>query len=699
MRAVFNTLKNIRISPRTIPLAIALLCALAFGLFIPDLGFFQDDWPILYYQATGGTPGLWDLHLYQSRPFAAWVYVAVFSLVGGKPFLWHLLTLTLRALTISVIWLALAEIWPHHKRLAAWVALLFAVYPLFLLQPLAVTFLIHWFGYLMYAVSLWAMARAFRDPESGDEYISGWGYTLLSVLASALQMFIVEYYAGLELARPLMLWFLLEKETPARKRLQTVLTYWAPFAGMLIFFASYRVFWMPRPREGFDQNPPEMLFDLLQTPFSTALDLAKIVFKDGVQILVSVWGNVFAPATWDLSRPAHLFAFGIALLVGAGVYFYIRHTRFQEEPPVSTPASDSHVPKQMFGLGLALTLLGPLPAWLTYQTITANNPLWSNRFGLGSMLGAALVVVAILEIAVREKYRPVILSALIGFSVAFHLLYTNDYRWSADKQTQFYYQLYWRAPYITPGTAILSDGEIFSYMGEYPTSFALGTLYLQPDDVPQEPGYWFFGLYKNFDDQRDDLIRGTPISSQTYSARFSADSRQSLVIFFEPEMGQCLWVLRPEYQKIGALPEITQELVSLSNLERIQVDSPKAHPPDPDIFGPEPPHTWCFYYQKADLARQLENWDQIVSLWTEASQQGYKPANGVEYLPFIEGFAHMDDWEMAQKLTLDAKFFAQGINPQLCLTWDQLEAETTASELRETTLAAVREKLNCPNND
>lgn len=681
---MFSAVKNIRFASWSLLLSIGLLCALAFGLFIPDLGFFQDDWPILNYQMLGGPAGLWDLHLYQSRPFAMWVYQLAFLLVGEKQILWHLLTLTLRILTVCMIGFSLVEIWPTHKRQAAGVALLFAVYPLFRLQPLSVTFLIHWLGYLIYAFSLWAMVRAFRVPGKF------WGYLTVSVLASGLQMFIVEYYAGLELARPLILWWLVDPALPLRKRLQAVLKYWAPFAGVLLLFASYRIAWMPRPREGFDQNPPQMLYDLLRTPLTTWVELGKIAFKDCVQMLISVWGDVFSPTSWDLSRPAHLFAFGVAFLVGLGIFFCLSRLSFQEQP-VREP--NAHAARQMFGLGLILTLLGPLPAWITYQTITANNPLWSNRFGLGSMLGTALVFVSVLEIAVRPKYRTVILCTLIAFATAFHLLYTNDYRWSAEKQSQFYYQLYWRAPFLEPGTAILSDGEIFSYMGEYPTSFALGILYQRPVDVPQNPGYWFFGLYKHFETDYDELLAGRELSSQTYSAIFRGKSTQSLVIYFEPEAGQCLWVLNPQDTNIQVLPEITRAVSEISNLDTIRTDP--LHPPDPDIFGPEPPHTWCYYYQKASLARQLKNWEQIVGLWKQAKQQDYKPANGAEYLPFIIGFAQMGDWETAQELTIAAKYFAQGINSQLCLTWSQLEAETPASPLREETLAVVQEKLTC----
>ena len=93
------------------------------------------------------------------------------------------------------------------------------------------------------------------------------------------------------------------------------------------------------------------------------------------------------------------------------------------------------------------------------------------------MVGAGLVIAAGVSVIIRERYRGLVLGLLVGFSIAFHLICSNDYRWSETKQAQFYQQLSWRVPYIEPGTAIFSDGELFGYMGEYPTSFALGMLY------------------------------------------------------------------------------------------------------------------------------------------------------------------------------------------------------------------------------
>ena len=42
-------------------------------------------------------------------------------------------------------------------------------------------------------------------------------------------------------------------------------------------------------------------------------------------------------------------------------------------------------------------------------------------------------------------------------------------------------------------------------------------------------------------------------------------------------------------------------------------------------FATEPGHTWCYFYEKAELARQIQDWDQIVALGSEAAEKELRP--------------------------------------------------------------------------
>ena len=190
------------------------------------------------------------------------------------------------------------------------------------------------------------MIRAFRRQ---DQF---WFTLVAAALLAAAHLFVIEYYAGLELARPLAIWFLLPPALSLKQRFGQLLKYSAPFTLGLLIFGSYRVFWMPRPFEGFDQNPPQMLFDLLEAPLATLISLVGIVLKDGVFILFSSWSEVFVSTRWDLTRPVDLVAIGIATLAAAALFHYIK--RLRQSRPLNSSRYSAQ--RQMLMLGLSFAI-------------------------------------------------------------------------------------------------------------------------------------------------------------------------------------------------------------------------------------------------------------------------------------------------------------------------------------------------------
>jgi hypothetical protein len=112
-------------------------------------------------------------------------------------------------------------------------------------------------------------------------------------------------------------------------------------------------------------------------------------------------------------------------------------------------------------------------------------------------------------------------------------------------------------------------------------------------------------------------------------------------------------------------------LIPVSNLSRI-IPDPAADPPDPDIFGPEPARSWCYFFQKADLARQQQDWHTIIDLYQQSRAQGFAPNHGAEYIPFIEAYAQTGNWQKAYELTVDARQTTAGIKKMLCTNWARL---------------------------
>jgi hypothetical protein len=95
------------------------------------------------------------------------------------------------------------------------------------------------------------------------------------------------------------------------------------------------------------------------------------------------------------------------------------------------------------------------------------------------------------------------------------------------------------------------------------------------------------------------------------------------------------------------------------------------------LFSPEPVHGWCYYFEKADLARQFGDWETVTRLGDEAFALNDYPNNPLERFVFIEGYAHAGQWDRSLKLSRESyKVSREFVGPPLCRLWQRIETET-----------------------
>lgn len=254
-------------------------------------------------------------------------------------------------------------------------------------------------------------------------------------------------------------------------------------------------------------------------------------------------------------------------------------------------------------------------------------------------------------------------------------------------------QLIWRAPTISPGTAILTDQEVMGVMGEYAVSFSINTTY-QPSGFGNTPPYWYFPFtYTN--PNIDDLLQGAPLEYQKLTMQFNGNSKQMLLVDFNPELKRCLWILQPQDVSLRLVSDDVRRLSARSDISLINQTTGDAPNPPEDIYGKADIGSWCYYFEKADLARQYQEWDEIVRLWNEAESNGERPDNGFEYIPFIEGFGNIGDWEHAKEMTKFANRITAGLEPSLCGALDRLNVSASTSQEKDGTINGLKEDLDC----
>jgi hypothetical protein len=212
------------------------LIVLCFGILIPKLGFFWDDLPYLYQYAAFGPNGFPEF-VASDRPFSAWIFSATTSLFGFNPIGYHVLLLFLRWLCAILFFEIIQLIWKENRGINLATSSIFAIYPGFLQQPIALIYNHHFSIFMFLLLSIYLMVlNASREKRSIL-------LTSISIFLS-IGMFSIENFATLEMIRPFVLWKVLKDKKPSVKnkdRAIQILRIWIPHLLVLTAFVIWRV--------------------------------------------------------------------------------------------------------------------------------------------------------------------------------------------------------------------------------------------------------------------------------------------------------------------------------------------------------------------------------------------------------------------------------------------------------------------------
>lgn len=685
MNTFLNKFKNREFTEVSAPLAFFILCVISFGLLIPRLGFYMDDWPYVFYANLKGIDSLSEMLVYDSRPNAAWLYMLAFRLLGFNPVAWHIFSLLMRFGTVVAFWLFLRRMWPGNKREVIATSFLFAVFPFFMLQPFAVGSTHHWFGFLAFNISLLLMIMGFQDGTRRK-----WLYVGGALILEAAHLFTSEYFSGLELIRIAILWILVSRaDNKTNKKIFRVFLNWLPYLLVLAAFFYWRIVLYQNP-ESVTRNEPVIFLQLFKEPVNALVFLLNAFISDSISVMTLGWGKAFDANLLNISSPFVQFKIFICLSTFALVFYYLRNL-FPNQDETKNPEwrKDSMI------LSIFALMTGGLPIWFIGRSIVeSKNLLSASRFGIPAMFGAALLTFLLADTFISEKNkRNIFLAFLLALSVNFHLDNTKEFQYSWEKQERFAQQIIWRAPFIQPGTAILTDQEVMGMMGEYAVSFSINTTY-QASGFGNSPPYWYFPFYYT-NPNIDDLLQGAPLEYTKLTMQFNGSSSQMLLVDFNPELKRCLWILQPQDANLRLVSDDVKRLAANSDISLIGQGSGDAPNPPEEIYGKADTESWCYYFQKADLARQYQNWDEIVRLWNDAEANGERPDNGFEYIPFLEGFGHAGDWDRVKEMTKFANRVTAGLEPSLCGALDRLSETAPGSPQKDMAIMDLKEDLDC----
>ena len=663
-----------------VPVVLLITCLFSYGLLLPWLSFYLDDWYIMWSLRTLGPGGFFSF-FHEDRPFIALLFWLSTPILGQNPLVWQLFGLFTRWLAVWAFYWALRQVWPNLPRQVLWTALLFVVYPGFKQQWVSVFYSNAFILMVTFMLSLGCMAASVRQPKR----FLGW--TAAGVLLSVYTLVSWEYYFGLDLVRLAILWVLFSlPQLSLRQRAFRVLRYWAPYLFVWLGYFVWRAFFFRSARYDI-----VITSQLRSAPLATLLGLLQTAIQD---VFTAVWADWIqvtnVPHVLEFNTQTTFIYWGLVLLSAVLAWFYLRWSarrNLESDEPLEEGQSWA---RQAIGVGLFSLPLAGIPFWAAGLHVEVDFP--GDRFTLAMMFGVSLLLGGLLELLLRTpRQKHILLTLALSLAVGANFQVANTYRRESDALKLMFWQLAWRAPDLNTHTTVLANDLPFNYYSDTSLTSPLNWVY-QPDQRGKSLAYLWMNAKTRAESFPQLLTPKTSFTRDLRNMTFQGNSADELALQFTPP--GCLHVLGPDDASLPELPGYMVKPAQISNLAVIQ---PAASPPvlPAAQFGKEPAHTWCYYYEKMDLAAQQQQWTEVTSLALEAQTKGLTPAVASEWLPQIYAAGLTGQGQQALAASRAAYQMDTQMGQRLCVAWQRIANDTKVStEIQPAHQAAVQE-FNC----
>lgn len=616
---------------------LLLLGMLAYLPLMHKFGFYRDDWYMLWTGRAFGPQGIIDLFTFD-RPFVGYIYSAAYRLLGENPFSWQIYSFSIRTIgALGFLWL-LRRLWPGYKVETTTIAILFFIYPGFLQWANANTKSNHITTLTLAILSICLTVAAFQSRKTSWKIVC----SLAALITGVSYWFLYEYMIGLEGMRFLIIVLLVRRGEIQNLKagLRKVLTFWFPYFVLIALHLVWRLFFFESGREG--MNVDSALSAYQSSPLRMLAKRSLELGMDMFETVISAWVVPINSITFQLG-PRDLLIGGLLSLLSIGIfaaYFFGVSSQTQE-----TPGSNyKREILEIIILGGAVVLFALIPVIAVGRDVRWVSGF--DKYTLHASAGVAMLLVGTISFFVRSRLKFTVFALLIGISIATQ--YGNAVQWNEfwEDQRELWWQLSWRAPQLEEGTVLLVEMPGQRFYEDYEVWGPANLVYDPDGDTIR------VGSEVLTQDTLEKIRVGTTESRNVRDlVEFSRSYLDSLILS-RPERTSCWHVLDGQDP---VFPRETSALlyttIRLSRIDQIDVDAAASTPPI-HIFGAEPKHDWCYYFQAASLEAQRGNWDAVVELADHVLEAGTKPIDRSEWLPFLKGLVMLDRNEDAELMAL-----------------------------------------------
>ncbi len=672
MKSFFRRIDSFTSSPSNAPWLFLAVAILAYGLLFWRHGFYWDDLPMTWIRYELG-PAALTKYFSTARPVWAWVYQATTFFLPQVPWVWQVVAILTRWLSVLILWRLVRALWPGREHMALLTGLLFLLYPGFNLQWVAFLTTHFYIVICFFLLSFWFMLQAMYRPE---RY---WQFTILALLLSAMNLWMLEFFYFVEFVRVVIIvYVLLQARTieSVWEIARRAMTHWSVYFLLFIANVFYRMFVFTNVAY---QN--KLLTDLSAYPLSALTELFKTIFSTLWVVFAQAWGTIFsfpkAASDGPLTTAMYI---AVVLAVATLTFAFFRRTR--------NDADQRPIYWAIF-IGFTAMLLGGGPYWLAKLDVILAFP--ASRFTMSFMLGASLLMAAMIELLPR-RIRTLLIVLILCLAAGRQTLIGDEYLRDWQSQKNMLWQMSWRMPGLQPDTLILMNEELTFY-ADNSLGAALNWIY-DPRGAASDINFALFYPTNRIGGSLPALQAGLPIQFGYIAGDFNGNTSQVVAIYYSPP--GCVHVLDAEIDTLNhfiPLETLMRDAAALSSSEWILPDEAVS---PPKVYAPEPAHGWCYYFERADLARQLKDWGGAVRLGEIAFGLADHPNDPTERYVFIEAYAHVGDWAVAFKLSDDSYRVSKDfVRPSLCALWARIARETEPNVAQSAAVSEAIQRFDC----
>ena len=234
-------------------------------------------------------------------------------------------------------------------------------------------------------------------------------------------------------------------------------------------------------------------------------------------------------------------------------------------------------------------------------------------------------------------------------------------------------QLSWRIPALDENTIVITSDVGLDYYSDNSLTSPINLLFSDLDTSGQLEYFVYFSNARS-----EDWFANKDTNSDYFkryrSFYFDGNTSNAVALQFNPP--ECLKLLDRKFSNSITNPNLTHlqvDEIAFTNLTAIQKTPKNINFLRP--FQLSSSEDWCFYFQKADLARQFKDFQTIAQLGDEVIERGYQPRAASEWLPFLEGYLWLDDEEKTEFIIRQFQQAEDKYIPGLCYTLNRVKRE------------------------